>query len=361
MISIPDRINYLSFGEMREGLKDVRLKGFPDVKPYQFATITLEKLDPNYLHPVQNYVLESELMKVRGVRDVILDNFGINILNLNSSIDVYYGDEIISVLPVIIEEHIGNDGRIYNLICDGAHRAMVSRLEQSFISCVYIRGINKAYPYYSKPRISGWSGIDVLQEIPLGYLKKWYAVSEPKKYYRDFNSSIFHNVGQGRGYSNKVEILPSDPPIMKEIKSVHLRSEGMKLFDIEKEKEAMKKEAEEMQSGNYGVEGSPYKKEGEFGTIGQCCMGKPSQEMIAKHRDQLSKAGCEAHDKHFSGLKLPELKDIDIYEYATEEKIKELREKTGEGKMHCRNALMEAKGDMEKAIEYLKKRDWESV
>ena len=203
MEMIPDQINWLSFGELREGLKEVKLKGFPDVRPYQFTTITLEKLDPNFLHPVQNYILESELVKIRDVRNVILDNFGVNILDLNSSIDVFYGEEVISVLPVIVEEHIGNDGRIYNLIADGAHRAMVARLEQSLISCVYIRGINKAYPYYSKPRIKGWDGIEVLEQIPAGYLKKWYAVTEPKKYYRDFNSSIFHNVGQGRGYSQK--------------------------------------------------------------------------------------------------------------------------------------------------------------
>ena len=79
----------------------------------------------------------------------------------------------------------------------------MARFEQRLVSCVYIRGIKKEFPYYSYPRIKGWDGIQILEEIPKGYLKKWYAVSEPKRFYRDFNSSIFHNVGQGRGYSKK--------------------------------------------------------------------------------------------------------------------------------------------------------------
>jgi hypothetical protein len=128
-----------------------------------------------------------------------------------------------------------------------------------------------------------------------------------------------------------------------------IHKEGL---DPEKEIEAMKKELSEMPSGIYG-------------SVGQCCMGKPGQEMIEKLRDQLSKAGCEAHKKYFSELipdetkkilhGLPELKDIDIYGYATEEKIKELREKTGMGKFDCKKALVEAKGDMQEAIEVMRK------
>lgn len=199
-LHIPDEINYLSIGEMISGLRDITLKGFPDVKPYQNCLITIEYFDPNSLHPAQNYCLKSELLKVKEVRDTLIDNFSIDILNMRSSIDVHYGEKIVSVLPVIVEEHIGYDGKIYAILADGQHRAMMARLEQSLISCVYIRGVSKTYPYYAKPRIDGWGGIEVIDEIPVGYLKKWYAVPNPKKYYRDFNSSIFHNVGQGRGY-----------------------------------------------------------------------------------------------------------------------------------------------------------------
>ena len=95
-------------------------------------------------------------------------------------------------------------------------------------------------------------------------------------------------------------------------------------------------------------------KEGELGTIGQCCMGKPGQEMIEKCRNDLSEAGCKEHEKYFP--KLPELKDIDIYGYATEEKVKELREKTGMGKFACKEALMTAKGHMERAIDIMRKK-----
>ena len=36
--------------------------------------------------------------------------------------------------------------------------------------------------------------------------------------------------------------------------------------------------------------------------------------------------------------------------------VKELRERTGAGMMDCKGALAEAKGDMEKAIEILRKK-----
>jgi elongation factor Ts len=40
----------------------------------------------------------------------------------------------------------------------------------------------------------------------------------------------------------------------------------------------------------------------------------------------------------------------------TLEQIKTLREKTGAGIMDCKKALMETNGDIEKAIEYLRKK-----
>ena len=36
--------------------------------------------------------------------------------------------------------------------------------------------------------------------------------------------------------------------------------------------------------------------------------------------------------------------------------VKQLREKTGAGMMDCKNALSEVDGDMEKAIEFLRKK-----
>jgi len=43
------------------------------------------------------------------------------------------------------------------------------------------------------------------------------------------------------------------------------------------------------------------------------------------------------------------------------ELVKELREKTGASIMECRNALVEAKGDLEKAVENLRKRGKEKA
>lgn len=38
--------------------------------------------------------------------------------------------------------------------------------------------------------------------------------------------------------------------------------------------------------------------------------------------------------------------------------VKELREKTGAGMMDCKKALSEAAGDVEKAVDWLRKKDW---
>ena len=42
----------------------------------------------------------------------------------------------------------------------------------------------------------------------------------------------------------------------------------------------------------------------------------------------------------------------------TASNVKDLREKTGAGMMDCKNALVEAKGDMEGAIVVRERRDW---
>lgn len=38
--------------------------------------------------------------------------------------------------------------------------------------------------------------------------------------------------------------------------------------------------------------------------------------------------------------------------------VKELREKTGAGMMDCKKALSEAAGDIEKAVDWLRKKVW---
>ncbi len=38
--------------------------------------------------------------------------------------------------------------------------------------------------------------------------------------------------------------------------------------------------------------------------------------------------------------------------------VKQLREKTGAGMMDCKNALSECDGDMDKAVDFLRKKVW---
>jgi hypothetical protein len=367
-------ISAKSAGELCEKLKHIKLRG-GNTQPYLNSFISIETFDPAVLAPTQRYCLISELKKIEQLRWAIMSEYGWDILQLNGYLKVDYSNttetaieaggkpyiskveehKTIDILPPIIEEYIDYRGNIKLIINDGQHRCRLAYQMGLPINVAYVRGSNKSYPYYAYPLPNGWADVELREDIPEGYVKKFHVAKDHKALYRNFNSE-FENIGDSRPYDSKEDkrIATYEKPI---------RKEGL---DPEAEMEHLKKEQQEMSAGEYGV-------------IGQCCMGKPGQEMIAKHREQqekclqggrwigsdedlqklrndLSKAGRKGHEKYFSELKLPELKDIDIYDYATEEKIKELREKTGEGKMHCRNALMEAKGDMEKAVEYLKKR-----
>lgn len=40
------------------------------------------------------------------------------------------------------------------------------------------------------------------------------------------------------------------------------------------------------------------------------------------------------------------------------QQVKELREATGAGMMDCKKALVETNGDMDKAVDYLREKDW---
>jgi hypothetical protein len=361
-------ISAKSAGELCEKLRQIKLRG-GNTQPYLNSFISIETFDPAVLAPTQRYCLIKELKKIEQIRWDIMNEFGWDILQLSGYLQVVYlgartshgvpidMDKVIDILPPIVEEYIDYRGNIKLIINDGQHRCRLAYQMGLPINVAYVRGSNKSYPYYAYPLPRGWDDVELRETIPEGYVKKFHVAKDHKALYRNFNSE-FENIGDSRPYDST-----EDKRIATYEKPIHKKG-----LDPEVEMEQIKKEQQEMSAGEYGV-------------IGQCCMGKPGQEMIAKHREQqekclqggrwigsdedleklgnnLSKAGCEAHGKYFSGLKLPELKDIDIYDYAPEEKTRELREKTGESLYYCKEALMESKGDMEKAIEYIKKRGW---
>jgi hypothetical protein len=329
-------ISAKSAGELCEKLKHIKLRG-GNTQPYLNSFISIETFDPAVLAPTQRYCLISELKKIEQLRWDIMNEFGWDILQLNGYLKVDYSNttetaieaggkpyiskvaeiKTIDILPPVIEEYVDCRGNIKLIINDGQHRCRLAYQMGLPINVAYVRGSNKSYPYYAYPLPNGWADVELREDIPEGYVKKFHVAKDHKALYRNFNSE-FENIGDSRPYGDKpkdtgdlsLADLVNNPPSTEELVV------GMK--------ESLEK----------------------------------TREGFEKLRDQLSKAGCEAHDKYFSELKLPELKDIDIYDYATTAKIKDLRDRTGEPKIYCREALMKSKGDMEKAVEYLKKRGW---
>lgn len=203
-----------SAGELIEKLHAVSLRGDKNVKPYDKAKITIERLHPRALAPVQRYVLKSELRKIEQLRWDIEKEYSQDILRLNGYLKVsypgcdgpseYVGLEIlektIDILPPVVEEHIDYNGYIRPLVCDGMHRAFLAYQMDMPLHVAYVRGINKNYPYYSYPLPEKWNNIEILDKIPEGYIKKFHVAKDHKFLYRDFNSQ-FQNIGDSRPYN----------------------------------------------------------------------------------------------------------------------------------------------------------------
>jgi len=179
---------------------DVGLKEDPDIKPYRNAYISVETLYPTSLTLTQNYVLISELEKVRRLYHRIRDFFGISILRLDGGLNVFYEDgSVVGIIPPVVEELV-LDGRVYHLIADGQHRCYLSYQRHEPINVVMVRGVDKQYPYYAFPRRNqDWTSIELVNELPQGYIKKVYVTLNHKSLFRDYHS-IFNNLSIGRGY-----------------------------------------------------------------------------------------------------------------------------------------------------------------
>jgi hypothetical protein len=205
-----------SEGELISKLEQVTLKGFPQKHIYSNCHISIERVHPNYLSPPQRYVHRDELKKVQDVRWKILEEFGHDILQLRGYIKcVYegesfinnyeggkleqYDDFVIDILPPVVEEYFGWDGKPHLLINDGMHRAFIAYQMQMPFNIVYIRGVSEHYPYYANPLPAGWRDVEILDIIPEGYIKKFHVVKDHKALFRDFNVA-FENIGESRQY-----------------------------------------------------------------------------------------------------------------------------------------------------------------
>lgn len=190
-----------SEGELCLKLREVTLRG-SDKQPYLNSAISIEMFDPDTLSPVQRYVLDSELKKVEGLRWAILDSDNIDILSLKGYIKCKYEDQEIDILPVVCEEYIDYRGQIHVLIADGLHRTFLAYQMGYPINVVYVRNINKFWPYYSYPLPRGFKDVEIVSSIPEGYIKKFHVSPRHKALYRNYNS-MFSNIGDSRPYDKK--------------------------------------------------------------------------------------------------------------------------------------------------------------
>ncbi len=169
MTSRPER-------EMILKLRNVTLRGFPQVRPYRNAAISIEALHPNILSPAQRYCLIPELKKIQDLRWRFLNDYGEDILRLNGYLKVIYHEQdaagqspapgpIIDILPPVIEEYIDPRGEIRHIICDGQHRSFLARQMNLTLNVVFIRNVPKDFYYDAYPLPGGWDDVELMSHI----------------------------------------------------------------------------------------------------------------------------------------------------------------------------------------------------
>lgn len=194
-----ERVEHYPVEDLVGRLRRVSLLKRPDVRVYERAAVSLEQIAVGCLYPAQRYVLVQELHKVRHLKWE-LDRFGYDLFRLDGYVKLWFVGEAhpIDLLPPIVEESVERDGRVVNLINDGMHRLYLAFLEWVTPQVVFIRGVPREFPYYAFPNPSQWQGIDFMDSLPEGYIKKWHRIADYKTLYRNFNSAFDH-VGAPRG------------------------------------------------------------------------------------------------------------------------------------------------------------------
>ena len=179
-------------------LRNVSLMQNPEIKPYENTIITLEKININSLSPTQKYLMNPELEKVKNLYKE-LKKHDVDLYNLNGYVDIYLEgyNTPISVLPIIVEESIEENGEVHLIVNDGMHRSFYAKQLNIIPQVAYIRGVNtEKYPYYAYPLENSWNTeFDFLDNIPEGYIKKQYRWENFRFLYRDFNSQFNNTSG----------------------------------------------------------------------------------------------------------------------------------------------------------------------
>ncbi len=194
------RIERHSVEELIANLRKVGMLTRPEVRVYADCPIDLTSLHTDDIAPAQRYVLTKELLKVRDLRWA-LRKHGADLFKLDGYVTIWLEgyDDPIDVLPPVVEESHEADGSTVKILNDGMHRVYLSRMERSPIQVIYVRNVPEEHPYYAFPLVNGWNDVEIVQDLPEGYIKKWHRIENYKSLYRDFNTG-FQNVGGPRGH-----------------------------------------------------------------------------------------------------------------------------------------------------------------
>jgi len=193
------RVERHSVDELMGNMRRVSMLTHPDDLPYKDARIELSTFDTDQIAPAQRYVLTQEILKVRDLR-WSLNEHGVDLFKLDGYVTIWLEgyDDPIDVLPPVVEHSEEADWSVVNILNDGMHRVYLARMERMPIQVVYVENVPKQYPYYAFPLVNGWDDVEIVSELPQGYIKKWHRIKNYKSLYRDFNSG-FQNVGGPRG------------------------------------------------------------------------------------------------------------------------------------------------------------------
>ena len=194
------RVERHSVDELIANMRRVAMLTRPDELPYRDAHIELESLHTNEIAPAQRYVLTAEILKVRDLRWALREH-DVDLFEMDGYVTMWLQgyEEPIDVLPPVIELSAEADSSVVKILNDGMHRVYLARMERSPIQVVYVRNVPHQYPYYAFPLADGWNDVEIVSELPEGYIKKWHRIEDYKSLYRNFNSA-FTNVGGPRGH-----------------------------------------------------------------------------------------------------------------------------------------------------------------
>ena len=194
------RVEHHSVEELISNLRRVSMLKDPEARLYENADIQLLPVYTDNIAPAQRYVLTKEIIKVRDLRWALQEH-GYDLFKLDGYLTIRLEgyDDPIDVLPPVVEQSTEADGNVVMILNDGMHRVYLARMERTPIQCIYVQNIPEQYPYYAYPLVNGWDDVEIVQDLPDGYIKKWHRIKNYKTLYRDFNTG-FQNVGGPRGH-----------------------------------------------------------------------------------------------------------------------------------------------------------------